>query len=148
MKVVLLKDVKPQGKKGDLIEVSEGYARNYLFPRKLAVPAESQVLNDIKGKEQAKEFHIAEDKATANALKAKLESKQVVVAKQSGPGNKLYGSVTSNDICDAIKKEFGCDIDKRKVVLPKALKDFGEYEIQIKLYTEITAKLKLLVTSL
>ena len=147
MKVVLLQDVKSQGKKGDLIEVSEGYARNFLFPKKLAVEAQSQVLNDIKGKEEAKEFHIAENKANANKLKEKLESKSIKVIKQSGDSGKLYGSVTSKDICDEIKNSFGFDIDKRKIVLPKAIKDFGEYQITIKLYTDISATIKVIVES-
>ena len=148
MKVVLIQDVKGQGKKGDVKEVSEGYARNFLFPRKLAVEAGSQVLNDIKGKEEAKEFHIAENKAQASAIKAKLEAKVITITKQSGEGNKLYGSVTNKDISEAIKNEFGLDVDKKKIILPKAIKDYGEYQIQIKLYTEISANLKLIVTSI
>lgn len=145
MKVVLLQDVKTQGKKGDIIDVSEGYARNFLFPKKFATPAQSQILNDIKGKEEAKEFHIAEDKAQANKLKTKLEANAITIVRPAGDGNKFYGSVTNKDISEAIKASIGCDVDKRKILLPKAIKDYGEYKIQVKLYTEITAELTVIV---
>lgn len=145
MKVVLLQDVKSQGKKGDLIDVSEGYARNFLFPRKLAVAADSQVLTEIKSKEEAKEFHTSEEKAKANELKKKLEETELVIKKPSGDGDKFYGSVTNKEIAEELKNQFSFDIDKRKIILAKALKDFGEYKVQIKLYTDISAELKLTI---
>lgn len=146
MKVVLLQDVKSQGRKGDLVEVSEGYARNFLFPRKLAKEAGTQVLNEIKGKQQAKEYHVSVDIANANQLKEKLENSTLTIQKPYGESEKLYGSVTNKDIADELSKQLHIDVDKRKILLPKAIKDFGEYEITIKLYTDIQAKLKLIVS--
>lgn len=145
MKVVLLQDVKSQGKKGDLIDVSEGYARNFLFPRKLAVVAGSQVLTEIKSKEEAKEFHTSEEKTKANELKKKLEETELVIKKPSGDNDKFYGSVTNKEIAEELKNQFSIDIDKRKIALSKALKDYGEYKVQVKLYTDISADLKLTI---
>ena len=145
MKVVLLQDLKPQGKKGDLIDVSEGYARNYLFPRKLAALADSQILTEIKSKEEAKEYHTANDIAKAKELKAKLEKDTLVITKQAGDNDKFYGSVTNKEIAESIQKQMKIDIDKRKIVLSKAIKDYGEYTIQVKLYTDISANIKLVI---
>ena len=146
MKVVLLQDVKSQGKKGDLIDVSEGYARNFLFPKKLAVAAGSQVLTEIKSKEEAKEYHTANEIAKAKEIKAQLESKTLSLKKQGGEGDRLYGSVTNKEIQEAIKTNYGIDLDKRKIVLPKAIKDFGEFDVIVKLYTDIQAEIKLVIT--
>lgn len=146
MKVVLLKDVAGQGKKDDLINVSDGYARNYLIPRKLAVEAGAAVLNDIKNKEAAKARKIELEKAAARETAAKLEALLVKIKVQPGAADgKMYGSVTTKDIADELEKQFGIVIDKRKIVLSDPIKNYGTYTADVKLYPEIAGKLNFLV---
>ena len=145
MKVILLADVKGQGKKNDVIEVSDGYGKNFLIPRKLAKPADAQSLNDVKVKEAARVYRIETEKKEAQALAEKLKSLQVKIPASSGADGRLYGSITSKDIVEKLKADTGIDIDKRKVVMGDPIKAYGKHEVEVKLYTEITGKINLLV---
>lgn len=146
MKVVLLQDVKSQGKKDDVINVSDGYARNYLIPRGLAVEADAKALNEIKNKEASKLHKIELEKAAANETKAKLEAVVVKIKGKAGADGKLYGSVTSADIAEALKKQHDIDIDKRKLNLNAPVKAFGTYAFEVKLYTDITGTVNVVVS--
>ncbi len=141
MKVILLQDVKPLGKKGDLVNASDGYARNFLLPKKLAREANAQAMNEYKNAEDSKNYKIATQKAQANHFKDQLEGKTLVM-KAKGSGEKLFGSVTAKDIATEIKNKYQINVDKRKVVLPQDIKSFGKYTVEIKLYTGISAKVK------
>lgn len=145
MKVVLLQDVKGQGKKDQIIDVSDGYARNFLFPKKLAAVADAKVLNDIKNKEAAKQRKIELEKAEARANAAKLEGTIVKIKITSGADGKLYGSVTTKDIAEALLDQHGIEIDKRKIVIDEQIKAYGTYSLDVKLYPEITGKINVLV---
>lgn len=145
MKVLLLTDVKGQGKKNQIINVSDGYARNFLFPRKLAIEADAKVIGDAKAKEEAQQFKIQEEKKAAKALAERIETLLLVV-KAPGSDGRLYGSVTSKDITDELAKQYGIEVDKRKVTLKEMIKSYGDYEADIKLYTEVSATLKIKIT--
>ncbi len=145
MKVVLLADVKGQGKKGELVNVSDGYARNFLFPRKLAMEANAQILNEIKNKAEAESFRKAEDKKAAIELSAKLKDLVLIYKSTGGADGKLYGAVTAKDIADKLASEHGVSVDKRKIVINETIKSVGEYVLDIKLYPEIVAKLRVQV---
>ena len=145
MKVVLLQDVKGQGKKDDLINVSDGYARNFLFPKKLAVEADAKVLNDIKNKEAAKQSRIELEKQAARDTAEKLAGTLVKIKVKEGADGKFYGSVTTKDIAEALKEQCGIEVDKRKVVLGENIKGYGTYTVDVKLYPEISGKLNVLV---
>jgi len=147
MKVVLLADVKGQGKKGELVNVSDGYARNFLFPKKLAMEANAQILNELKNKTEAESFKKAEDKKAALQLSEKLKGIVVKFKSTGGADGKLYGAVTAKDISDKLASDFNIIIDKRKIVISENIKSVGEYVLDVKLYPEITAKLKVLVES-
>ena len=146
MKVVFLADVKGQGKKDQIKEVSDGYARNFLLPKKLAVPADAKMMNEIKNKEASKQHKIDTEKAEAKALAEKLQKITVKITAQAGGDGRLYGSVTSKDIADALGKQFGITIDKRKMSLDDPIKAFGLYSINVKLYTEISGKINVSVS--
>lgn len=145
MKVVLLQDVKGSGKKGELVEVSDGYARNFLLPRKLAKEANAQAMNELKNAENSRQYKIETDKANANSAKAKLEDKIIKITAKAGKNNKLFGSVTSKEISAEIKKQLGIDVDKRKITLDTDIKAFGTYNCEVKLYQGIIANLKVQV---
>ena len=145
MKVILLADVKGQGKKNDVIEVSDGYGKNFLIPRKLAKPADAQSLNDVKVKEAARLYRIETEKKEAQALSEKLKALQVKVAAPGGSDGRLYGSVTSKDIVEKLKADHGIEIDKRKLVMGDPIKAYGKYEVEVKLYPEVSGKINLLV---
>ena len=147
MKVVLLQDVKGQGKKDQIIEVSDGYARNFLFPKKLAIPADSKAINDVKNKEAAKQHKVDVEIQNAKDLAKKLESIVVVFEYAAGPDKKLYGSVTAKDIAEELKKKHGIEIDKRKITLAEPIKSFGEFKADVKLHTEVSGKINVFVTS-
>ena len=149
MKVVLLQDVKGQGKKDDLIEVSDGYARNFLLPRKLAVVADAAILTDIKNKEAARLRKIELEKADARALAAKLQTLVVKIKVQAGAqgDNRIYGSVTTKDIAEALAAQHGIQLDKRKIVLDEAIKNYGSYTLDVKLYPEISGKINIVVVN-
>ena len=140
MKVILKADVKSLGKSGELVNTSDGYARNYLFPRGLAVEANASALNEYKNKEKAKQFHKAEEIKAANELKDRLEGKTVKLTAKAGANGKLFGSVTSKDVASKIKDEFGEVIDKRKIVMDD-IKAFGTVQAEIKVYQGISASI-------
>lgn len=148
MKVILLQDVKGQGKKDDLINVSDGYARNFLFPKKLAVEADAKSLNEIKIREQSKIHKIEVEKQEAREQAKKLESIVVKIKISSGADGKFYGAVTSKDIADAAKKDHNVDIDKRKIQLDSSIKAYGTYQLDVKLYPEIVGKLNVVVSDI
>ena len=139
MKVILKQDVKNLGKKGELVNASDGYARNFLFPKGLAVEANATAMNDFKNKENAKKFHKAEELKAAEADAAKLEGKTFKVTAKAGANGRLFGSVNAKDVAAKIKEELGIDIDKRKIVMDD-IKQFGTTEAQIKVYQGITAR--------
>lgn len=144
MKVVLLADVKGSGKKGELVTVSDGYARNFLFPRKLAKEANAQAMNELKNAQAAAEHKIQVEKDNANAAKEKLDGKSVKITAKAGQGGKLFGSVTSKEIAEAVKAQYQVAIDKRRIESAD-IKAFGTFEAEIKLYTGISAKLYVVV---
>ena len=145
MKVLLLADVKGQGKKDQIVDVSDGYARNFLFPKKLALPADAKVMSEAKSKEEAKQFRLKEEKAAAKALADKISTLTVKVTASSGADGRLYGSITSKDIADQLAAQHQIEIDKRKLVLSENIKAYGTYQIDVKVYPEITAKLTVVV---
>lgn len=145
MKVVLLQDVKGHGKKGELCNVSDGYARNFLFPKKLAVEADNAALNELRNREEAAVHHKQEEIDAANALAAKLDGKTVTIKAKAGAGGKLFGSVTSKEIAKEIADTLGLQIDRKKMSVAD-IKNFGEYTAEIKLYKGISAKITVKVT--
>ena len=145
MKVILLQDVKGHGKKGELCNVSDGYARNFLFPKKLAAIADNTAMNDLKNKEAAAAHHKQEEINAANATAKVLNGKTVSISAKAGSNGKLFGSVTSKEIAAEIKKSLGVEIDRKKMSVAD-IKNFGEYTAEIKLYTGITAKITVKVT--
>jgi large subunit ribosomal protein L9 len=147
MKVILTADVKGQGKKDQIVNVSDGYARNFLFPKKLAVPADAGALNDVKNKEAAKQHKIDVEKQQAMDIAEKLKAITVKFVYAAGPDKKLYGSVTAKDISEELKKKHGIDIDKRKITLSEPIKSFGDFKADVKLYTDVSGKINVRVTS-
>ena len=145
MKVVLLADVKGQGKKNDVITVSDGYARNFLLPRKLAVEADAKVLNEIKGREESHKHKIEVETAEAKALAAKLDTILIKITASSGADGRLYGSITAKDIAEHLAKDHGITVDKRKIQLSDAIRAYGKYDLDVKLYTDIVGKIHVLV---
>ena len=145
MKVILLKDVKGQGKKDQIVDVSDGYARNFLFPKKLAVVADNKALNEVKNKEASKQYKIETEKAAANAIAAKLAEVVVKISVNAGADGRLYGSITSKDIAEALAKQHGVTVDKRKIVMPDPIKAYGTYNFDVRLYPEIVGKVKVTV---
>ncbi len=146
MKVILLTDVKGSGKKGEMVSVSDGYARNYLFPRNLAKPASAQAVNELKNAEAAAKHKLEVEKQEARDSAAKLHEATVKVVARAGQGGKLFGSVTPKEVGEAIQKQFGFEVDKRRIVLSQDIKSYGTYEVEVKLMTGISAKLYVLVT--
>ncbi len=147
MKVILTQDVKGQGKNDQVVEVSDGYARNFLLPKKLAIPADNSALNDVKNKEAAKQHKIDVEKQQAMEIAKKLEAITVKMQYAAGPDKKLYGSVTSKDISDALERDYGIQIDKRKITLTDNIKSFGSFKADVKLYTGIMGKINIVVES-
>lgn len=145
MKVVLLQDVKGHGKKGELCNVSDGYARNFLFPKKLAVEADNAALNELKNREQAAAHHKQEEINAAKATADALNGKTVNIKAKAGSNGKLFGSVTSKEIAAEIKNALGIEIDKKKMSVAD-IKNFGEYTAEIKLYQGISAKITVKVS--
>ena len=140
MKVILLCDVKGQGKKDQIVEVSDGYARNFLFPQKKAVPADAKATNELKNKEEAKQFKINEDRKAAQALADKINNIEIEIVMGHGADGRLYGSVTAKDIADALNKRLGTDVDKRKILLKDNIKAYGKHDVQINILGDINAK--------
>ena len=148
MKIILLQDEKKLGKKGDIIEASEGYARNYILPKKIGVEASSKNLNDLKLHKANEEKVAQENLDAAKALATELETKQVVVKIKAGEGGRTFGSVSSKEIATACKEQHGIEIDKKKIQLPESLKNFGSYEVTVKLHPQVAAKLTVKVTAM
>ena len=146
MKVILQQDVKGQGKKGQLVEVSEGYARNFLLPKKLAIPATADAINTMNLKEKARRAEESRQREEALANAAKLKECTVRIAAKAGTGGRLFGAVTTKEISDGLSKQFGLDIPKQKLVLDDAIKAFGTYTVKAKLGFEITANFSVMVT--
>lgn len=144
MKVVLLQDVKGLGKKGELVNTSDGYARNFLFPRKLAMEANSQAMSELKNREAAEKHRIDMEIAVAKASAEKLEGKTVRLTAKAGANGKLFGSVTPKDVAAAIAQQFSIELDKRKVVV-EDIKAFGTYPVEVKLYNGISAAMFVMV---
>ena len=145
MKVVLLEDVKSLGKKGELVNTSDGYARNFLFPKKLAKEANAQAMNEVKNAKESKEFKIKTDIENANKLAKELEGKILTIQAKAGVQGRLFGSVTAKEVASMITKQFGIEVDKRKVSLEDDIKAFGTYKAVVKLYTGITAEVSVKV---
>ena len=139
MKVILLCDVKGQGKKDQIINVSDGYARNFLFPQKKAIPADAKATSELKSKEESKQYKISEERKAALALAEKIKNITVDIKMEHGQDGRLYGSVTAKDIAEKLKEILGTEIDKRKIILKDSIKAYGSYSVEIKLYTEVTA---------
>jgi large subunit ribosomal protein L9 len=144
MKVILLADVKNVGKKGEVVNASDGYARNFLFPRKLAQEATQEnlhIINQKKENERKKKLAEIEE---AQALADKLKGKEIKLTAKSGESGRLFGAITNKDIADAIKKQFNVDIDKKKIVMD-TIKQVGTYEVEVKVYAEVSTKMKVLI---
>lgn len=139
MKVILLQDVKGQGKKGEMINISDGYARNFLFPRKLAVEATTDALNAKKNADEAAERRVRLEKENSLKLKEELKAKPVKIYAKAGTGGRLFGSVTTKEISEELKKQYGVDIPKAKLVQDEPIKSFGTYEVKAKLAGEVSA---------
>lgn len=140
MKVILLCDVKGQGKKDQIVEVSDGYARNFLFPQKKAIAADAKATSELKSKEEAKQFKINEDRKAASALAERINNVKIEIQMGHGQDGRLYGSVTSKDIAENLSKIISQDVDKRKIQLKEPIKAYGLYSVEIKILADITAK--------
>ena len=145
MKVVLLQDVRSIGKKGDLKKVSDGYARNYLLPRKLAKEANAQAMNELKNAENAKAYKIRTETENAQKNADLLTGKTLKIYAKPGQGGKIFGSVTAKDLAEEIKKQFGLEVDKRKIVLDSDIKAFGSFNFDVKFYSGIAATMTVAV---
>ena len=142
MKVILLQDVKALGKKGDVVNVSDGYARNAIFPKKLGVEANAKNLNDLKLQNQHADKVAQENYEAALAMAENLKDKKVTVKMKAGEGGRTFGSVSSKEISEAAKKQFDLDIDKKKIQLDSPIKQVGDFEVPVKLFHEVSAVLK------
>lgn len=148
MKVILTKDVKAQGKKGDLINVSDGYANNFLLPKGLAVPATKQALNELEGKKGAEQYHKNMEIQKAMNIAERLKEIKVSLKAKAGKEGKLFGSITSKDVAEALKQQYNITVDKRKIDLPDGIKTCGIREVKVTLYTGVTGSFKVEVTEL
>ncbi len=145
MEVVLLEDVKALGKKGQLVKVNDGYARNFILPKKLGVEATPKNLNDLKLKKANEAKVAAEQLAEARELAAKIDEMSVTVSIKAGEGGKTFGSVSTKEIAKAAAEQLKLDIDKKKMVLPEPIKSLGSFEVPVKLHKDVTAKLRVKV---
>ena len=145
MKVILQQDVKGQGKKGQMVEVSDGYARNFLLPRKLAVEASADAMNTMRLQEKAKQAKMAAEKAQAEAVAERLKSVQVKLSAKAGAGGKLFGSITSKEIAEGLKAQHGIELNKSKIVQDEPIKTFGSFQLKVKLGYEVTGTVYVLV---
>lgn len=147
MKVIFLQDVKGQGKKGEIKNVSDGYAKNFLLPKGAAIEATNANLNDIKGKNESIQYKKDQEEEFARNLSEKLKEVTVILTAKSGENGKLFGSITSKDLSDALKKQHNIDIDKRKFVLPDGIKSIGTFNVSVKLHPGITGNVKVTVNA-
>ena len=148
MKVILLEDVKSLGKKGQVVDINDGYARNYVLPKKLGIEANNKNLNDLKLKNANDEKIAREQLQAAKVFAAEMEKDEVVVSIKAGEGGRTFGSVSSKEIATAYKEQCGKEIDKKKIQLTEAIKNFGVYEVSVKVHPKVTGKLKVKVTEL
>ena len=140
MKVILQQDVKGMGKKGDLVNVSDGYARNYLFPRKIAIEANAQAMTEYNNRENAKRHHEERERENANRTASSINGQTVKIKAKAGTAGRLFGSVTSKEIADAVNSAFGVSVDKKKISVDADIKAFGTYTAEVRLYPGISAK--------
>jgi large subunit ribosomal protein L9 len=145
MKVILTQDVKGQGKKGEAINVSDGYARNFLLPKNLAVEANAANVNSFKGKSEAQAFKKQTEEENARKIAHELAAITVTLTAKGGTGGRLFGSITGKEIAEYLKEKHKIEIDKRKIVLEEGIKTFGTHELTVKLYPQITGKIKVVV---
>lgn len=138
MKVILVKDVKGKGKKDQILDVPDGYARNFLFPQKLAIPADAKAQNDLKGKEDARRYKIEEERKAATETANRLKEVTLLIHSPSSPDGRLYGAVTAKDVAEALEKQTGIVVDRRKMEV-ETIKTHGTYHATVKLYAEISA---------
>ena len=148
MKVILLEDVKSLGKKGEIVNVNDGYARNYVLPKKLGVEANNKNMNDLKLQKANDEKVAKELLDKAKSFAQEMEKDEVVVFIKAGEGGKTFGSVSSKEIAQAYKEQCGKEIDKKKIILPEAIKSFGVFELGVKLHPSVTGKLKIKVSEM
>lgn len=148
MKVILLEDVKSLGKKGEIVDINDGYARNYVLPKKLGVEANGKNMNDLKLQKANNEKIAREQLEAAQAFAAEMEKDEVVVSIKAGEGGKVFGSVSTKEISAAYKQQCGKEIDKKKIQLTDAIKNFGVFEVAVRLHPKVTGKLKVKVTEL
>ena len=141
MKIILLQDEKKLGKKGDIIEASEGYARNFILPKKIGVEATPQNMNNLKLQKANEDKKAKELLEAAKAMAADLETKQIIVKIKAGEGGRAFGSVSTKEIAAAFKEQHNLEIDKKKIQLPDSLKTFGTHEVSVKLHPQVTGKL-------
>lgn len=146
MKVILTADVKGQGKKDQLVEVSDGYARNFLLPRKLAIPADNKAINEMKNKEASRQHKIDVERTAAKETAEKLTGILLKFKIGAGADGHLYGSVTAKEIAEKLEKEYGVVVDKRKIAVPAPIKAYGSYDLDVRLYTDVSGKIHLIVT--
>ena len=145
MQVILLQDVKSQGKKGDLINVSDGYARNFLFPKGLAKEASKQALNELKGKQEAVQYHRNVEEEKAKNIAERMKDFNIEFAAKAGEGGKLFGSITSKDVAAELKKKYNIDLDKRKLDMGDGIKKIGTSEVKAHLFTGVVGTFKVTV---
>lgn len=145
MKVILQTDVKGMGKRGEIVNASDGHARNYLFPKKLAIPADKQNLNEWNAKKSSEAHKKELEKQAAIKIKEKIEPKTLTVKVKAGENGKTFGSITSKEISESIERDFGDKIDKKKIVIKDTIKQIGEYTVELKLFEGVVAKLKVSV---
>ena len=141
MKVILTKDIKGTGKKGDVVTVSDGFANNFLIKKGAAVIANEDNLNVLRNKQSSEQHKKDEELKAALEMKSKIDGKEVKLVKKAGDGGRLFGAVTAIDVCDGIKSILGIEIDKRKIVLKNAIKSIGKFETEIKIHKDVTAKI-------
>ncbi len=145
MKVILIEDVKSLGKKGQIVEVNDGYARNFVLPKKLGLEATGKNINDLKLQKANEEKIAAEQLQAAEDFAAEMEKQEVVLTIKAGEGGKTFGSISSKEIAEAAKSQCGMEIDKKKIQMPEAIKSLGVYEVSVKLHPKVAGKLKVKV---
>lgn len=145
MKVILKQDVKGSGKKGDMVEVSDGYANNFLFKKGLAMPATNQAVTEMKNRDDAAARKVAEELKASQAAAAAVEGKTVKLTAKAGTGGRLFGSVTAKEVAEAVVKQLGIEVDKKKVSLDSEIKGFGTFNAEIKFHAGVSAKIYVLV---
>ncbi len=148
MKVILQSDVKGTGKKGQILEVADGFARNFLFPKKLAIEATTGNIQDVSHKKEVEQRRKEKEKEDAIKLGVKLNALLIEVKTKTGEGGRLFGSVTSKEITEALKKQHGIEVDKRKLEIKDPIKTLGDFEVHVKVHPEVVAKLQVHVSGL